>query len=154
MRRKTILDLLNDSPGIGFNEIAKRTNLSNGVLSHYILQLVKEGKIVKYGKGRAKYFDSKTSEIDMEIISLLRNQTNFEIIELLADNKSPLKIEVISKSIRKSKSTVSVNLKKMHNVNLIKRKILHENSKLSSDIGYVISDKSFLKRLFSKYNLD
>ena len=46
MRRELILDNIVKRPGIGFNEIARQTKLSNGVISHYILQLLKEGEIV------------------------------------------------------------------------------------------------------------
>ena len=47
MRRELVLDIISKKPGIGFNEIVRQTKLSNGVISHYILQLLKDGEIIK-----------------------------------------------------------------------------------------------------------
>mgnify|MGYP001181162428 CR=1 FL=1 len=148
-----ILEVIKNRPGISYNEIARRTKLSNGVVSHHILKLMDGGKILKYGKGRPRYFRSETSEKDMQLVAYFHNKTHLKIIQLLIDMKTPLKIETISKSIGKSNSTVSISLKKMLSMNLITREILNKNSNLTSDIGYKISDAKFVNELISKYNL-
>ncbi len=78
MRREMVLDIIRKNPGIGFNAIARQTKLSNGVLSHYILKLLKEKEIMKTGV-RAKYFLKKIPEKDREIITILKNPTNLKM---------------------------------------------------------------------------
>jgi len=152
MRRKMILDIIKKKPGVGFNEIARQTKLSNGVVSHYILQLLKDEEIVKSGI-RAKYFGQKISEKERELIVILSNPTNLKIIKVLLENGT-LKSKNITKMIEKSVSTVSISLKNMEKAKVISRKIMNEESKLTSDIGYNISNVKFVKELISKYKLD
>ena len=63
MRKELILKTVQEIPGVSFNEICSKTKLSNGVVSHYILQLVKEKKLDKFGDGRTKYFQPKVNKI-------------------------------------------------------------------------------------------
>ena len=153
MRKKSILDLIINVPGIGFNEIARRTNLSNGVVTHYILQLLKDEMIIKSGT-RAKYFHYKVPEKDLKLLITLRNNTNRDIIEFLLSVEFPVTAKKITKAVKKSRSTVSVNLKKLEKMQIVRRKILNQNTKLTSDIGFYISNNEYVKKIFSKYNLD
>ncbi len=147
-----ILDIIEKYPGVGFNEICRQTKLSNGVISHYILQLLKDEEITKNGI-RAKYFLSKIPEIDRRIIVILSNKTNLKIVKLLLE-RGPLKSRKITKIIGKSPSTISISLKNMEKENLINRKIMNEENKITSDIGYEILKKEFLKKILSKYDLN
>ena len=81
MRKQLIVKTVQEIPGVSFNEICRKTKLSNGVVSHYILQLVKEKKLDKFGDGRTKYFQPKVPLRDREIIVILRNTTNREIFK-------------------------------------------------------------------------
>ncbi len=148
-----ILDVIKNKPGIGFNSIKEHTKLSNGVLSHYILQLLKNEKITKSGI-RARYFVHGFPERDMNLIMIFSNTTNFKIIKVLLENRGPLKISEITKNIGKSLSTVSVNIKKMEKLNIVSRKIMNQNTKLTSDIGYMITDKELIKKIILRYNLE
>jgi len=148
-----ILDIITNNPGIGFNEIVRRTNLSNGVVTHYILQLLKDNKIIKSGI-RAKYFHHKIPEKDMKFLMAIKNNTNYDIIEFLLKMEFPVAAEGITKAIKKSRSTVSVNLKKLEKMQLIGRKILNKNTKLTSDIGFYIQNEEFVKKIFLKYKLN
>ena len=49
MRSKIVFELINESPGLSYNEIARKTNFSNGVISHYLNKLLQEGEIEKEG---------------------------------------------------------------------------------------------------------
>ena len=151
MRRKRILDIIEKNPGIGFNEISRQTELSNGVISHHILQLLKDDRIVRIGI-RAKYFEIKIPERDRKLIAMLSNSTNLKIAKILLE-KGPVKSKIIVKMSGKSASTISINIKKMEKEKIISRKILNEDSKLTSDIGFHISNKKFLIDFISKYNL-
>ena len=154
MRKDNILKIINDMPGISYNEIVRKADLSNGVVTHYILQLINDGSIEKYGGGRSKYFISSIPKKDMETISILRNQTNLSIIKLLLKLEFPLPSGDISKAINKSASTVSVSLKNLQKNSMVERKILKKNVKLTADIGYKIMNDKNVRNLLSKYNLD
>ena len=147
-----ILEIINKKPGIGFNEIARQTKLSNGVISHYILQLLNDSQIVKSGT-RAKYFLDNVPKKDRELIVILSNATNLKIIKVLLE-KGPLKSKNIANIIGKSVSTISISLKKMEKASLIDRKIMNQDVKLTSDIGFKISNTKLMKGIISKYNLD
>ena len=153
MRRKIVLKAIKDVPGINFNEIVRITNLSNGVVSHHILQLLKDNEIIKSEVGRAKYFHHKISKIDIKYIIIFRNNTNYEIAKLFLKSEIPITAKEISKKLDKSASTISVNLKKLEKTKLVGRKILNRNIKLTSDIGFYLLDEEFVNKIFSKYNI-
>ena len=121
MRKQLIVKTVQEIPGVSFNEICRKTKLSNGVVSHYILQLVKEKKLDKFGDGRTKYFQPKVPLRDREIIVILRNTTNREIFRLLMKSATAVTSEQISIKIKKSRSTVSTSLK------TLQKKILEIN---------------------------
>jgi len=151
MRRKIILHIIEKEPGIGFNEIARQAQLSNGVVSHYILQLLKDKEIVKSEGARAKYFHHNISKDDRNVIIILRNDTNYKIIKFLFKMRVPVTADEITKAIKKSRSTVSVNLKKLEKNELIGRKFLNQNKKLTADVGFYILNDGFMRKIFSKY---
>ena len=127
MRRELILKTVQEKPGISYNEIVRHTDLSNGVVTHYLIQLMDTKKIEKYGKSRPKYFLTNVEQKDKETITILRNNTNLMIIKLLLKSKSPLLADEISKTIKKSSSTVSVVLKKLQKNHMVEREILNRN---------------------------
>mgnify|MGYP001331499863 CR=1 FL=1 len=151
MRRDLVLDIISNKPGIGFNEIVRQTKLSNGVISHYILQLLKDEEITKSGV-RAKYFTKNISEEDKKLIIILSNPTILQIVKVLQE-EGPLRSKNLAKMIGKSISTISINLKKMENAKIISRRIMNEEEKITSDIGYEISNKKLLKEIISKYKV-
>ena len=77
----------------------------------------------------------------------------FSLIAKILLEKGPVKSKIIVKMSGKSASTISINIKKMEKEKIISRKILNEDSKLTSDIGFHISNKKFLIDFISKYNL-
>jgi len=153
MRKQLIVKTVQEIPGVSFNEICRKTKLSNGVVSHYILQLVKEKKLDKFGDGRTKYFQPKVPLRDREIIVILRNTTNREIFRLLMKSATAVTSEQISIKIKKSRSTVSTSLKTLQKKTLIERTIMNKKTKLSSDIGFKIKDRDFFEVFVLKYNI-
>tara|TARA_Y100000590_G_scaffold305665_1_gene344790 strand:- start:16065 stop:16526 length:462 start_codon:yes stop_codon:yes gene_type:complete len=153
MRRELILKSIETTPGISYNEIKRDTNLSNGVVSHYIYHLINEGVIEKFGSGRSKYFSYQVPKNDRIIISLLHNQTNQKIIKILLTSNLYVTSEYISKRINKSHSTISVSLKILQKHNLIEREIMNKKSKITSDIAYKISKKAYLRNFLKKYKI-
>ncbi len=153
MRREVFLKVINDMPGISYNEIARNTNLSNGVVSHYILQLMESNELEKEGKTRSKYFIRNVPVKDRKLIMILRNKTNNKICKLLLEKNLILGSNEISNKINKSKSTISVSLKSLQKSKIVEREIMNKNSKLTNDIGYKINNHHFFKNFLSKYNL-
>jgi len=114
VRKDTVFDIIKKTPGISYNEIARETGLSNGVVSHYLIKLMDSGEVEKYGTSRGKYFLKNVPKKDRTTITLLRNKTNNEIFKFLIKNFNDGKIVTqneISKKIKKSASTISVSLK-------------------------------------------
>ena len=149
-------DIIKRTPGISYNEIGRETGLSNGVVSHYLIKLMDSGEVEKNGTSRGKYFLKNVPKMDRRIIRLLRNKTNNEIFKVLMKNYDDGKIVTqneISKKIKKSASTISVSLKTLQKNNIIERVIMNQNVKLSSDIGYRISNGKVSANHIKKYNL-
>ena len=156
MRKDTVIRIIDNRPGISFNEIVREIGLSNGVISYYLIKLMESKEIEKEDIKRGKYFLKKISKKDRIIITHLRQKTNNEIFKLFMKNLNYEKIftqNEISKKINKSASTVSVSLKVLHKNNIIERVILNKSSKITSDIGYRILNRDLYEKLITKYNL-
>ena len=154
MRKEAISNIIKKKPGIGFNEITRESKLSNGVVSHYILQLLKDGEIIKSDGARAKYFHHIISKKDRKIIMTVRSETNYKIIKFLLSRNVPSRAEEISKAIKKSRSTITVRLQILQKNKIIERIILNKTLKLRSDIGYIVIDKKYFEMIFSKYQFE
>ena len=156
MRKEIVTDLIKKTPGISYNEIVRKTGLSNGVISHYLIKLMESGEVEKEGIKRGKYFLKNIPKRDRKIITLLRNKTNNAIFKLLIKNSNNDKIATqneISKIVNKSSSTISVSLKDLQRNNIIERVIMKKTSKSSSDIGFKILNEKQSANNLVKYNL-
>ena len=156
MRRETVIDFIKKTRGVSYNEIVRETGLSNGVISHYLIKLMESGEVEKEGIKRGKYFLKNVPKKDRKMITLLRNNTNNDIFKLLIKNFNNNKIDTqneISKKVNKSASTISVSLKDLQKNNIIERVIMNNSSKISSDIGFKISNGKQSANNLVKYNL-
>ena len=156
MRRETVIDLIKKIPGVSYNEIVRETELSNGVVSHYLIKLMESGEVEKEGIKRGKYFLKNIPKKDRKIITILRNNTNNDIFKFLMENLEGNKISTqneISKKVKKSASTISVSLKDLQRNNIIERVIMNKSSKISSDIGFKILNEKQSANFLVKYNL-
>jgi len=156
MRKEMVLEIIKKIPGISYNEIVRETQLSNGVISHYIIKLMESGVIEKEGIQRGKYFLKNIPKKDRVLITILRNKTNNEIFRILikeSKSRDEITAKDIAEKIKKSGSTVSVSLKILKKKNIIERVIMNKNSKLTNDLGYIISDKRSWAKYFIEYNL-
>ena len=156
MRKETVVDLIKKIPGVSYNEIVRKTGLSNGVISHYLIKLIEDGKVEKEGIKRGKYFLNNIPKKDRKIITLLRNNTNNDIFKLLIKNFNSGKIfnqNEIAKKVNKSASTISVSLKDLQRNKIIERVIMNKSSKISSDIGFKILNGKQSANNLVRYNL-
>jgi len=156
VRKENIFKIIEKTPGISYNEIVREANLSNGVISHYLIKLLDEKKIEKEGIQRGKYFLKNIIKNDRVLITLLRNKTNSDIFRILMedqDNVITYTNKELSKKLKKSGSTISVSLKTLQNHNIIERVIMNKRIKLTNDLGYKIHNKKSWAIFFKKYNL-
>ena len=155
MRKEIVFELIRNSPGISYNEIVRKTNLSNGVISHYLIKLLESKEVEKEGIKRGKYFLKSVTKKDRLLITLLRNKTNNDIFRLLikSSNEDMFTAKEISKKIKKSNSTVSVSLKTMQHYNVIERVIMNKSQRLTNDLAYRIFNKKLWNTYHEKYNL-
>jgi len=154
MRREIILELIKKIPGITYNEIVRKTGLSNGVISHYLIKLLDNKEIEKEGTKRGKYFVKKIPKNDRALITLLRNKTNNDIFKILMKNSNDvLSVTKIKTIVKKSDSTISVSLKILQKNGVIERMIMNKSTKLTNDIGYRIYNKKLWNTFIIKYNL-
>ena len=156
MRKEKVMNLIRKIPGISYNEIVRETNLSNGVVSHYLIKLLETGEIEKEGIKRGKYFFKNISKKDREIITVLRNKTNNEIFHLLmkySKKNIVFTANEIQKKVKKSGSTISICLKILQKNNIVERVIMHKKSKITSDLGYKIYNEKLWTTFVKKYNL-
>ena len=156
MRRETIIDLIKKNPGVSYNEIVRKTALSNGVISHYLIKLMESGEVEKEGIKRGKYFLKNIPKKDRKIIILLRNKTNNDIFKLLMKNFNNNIISTqneIAKKVNRSASTISVSLKDLQKNNIIERMIMNKNTKITSDIGFKIFNGKQSANYLVRYNL-
>ena len=156
MRKEIILGLIKKYPGATFNEILHETNLSNGVISHYLMKLLDNNEIQKEGEKRGKYFVKNIPKKDRMLITILRNKTNNNIIKFLmkkSNDGNVCSTKEIAEHIKKSDSTISVSLKILQKNKMVERIITHKNVKLTNDLGYKIYKRELLARFIVKYNL-
>ena len=155
MRKEIILGLIKKYPGTTFNEILHETNLSNGVISHYLIKLLDNNEIQKEGEKRGKYFVKNIPKKDRMSIIILRNKTNNDIIKFLmkSNGKDVFSTKEIAEHVKKSGSTISVSLKILQKNNMVERVITYKNVKLTNDLGYKIYKRELLTRFIVKYNL-
>ena len=149
-------EIIEKTPGISYNEIARKSGLSNGVISHHLIKLMENGNVEKEGTIRGKYFLKNVPKKDRVKITILRNKTNNEIFKILMkgfNNGEIITQNEISKKIKKSASTISISLKDLHKNGIVERVIMNKSVNLSNDIGYRIANGKLSARDMIKYNL-
>ena len=66
------MEVIKKNPGINFREIMRNTNLKNGILSHYLNKLEKNGSVkIKTDHNKKRFYDLNISENEFKIISAL-----------------------------------------------------------------------------------
>lgn len=110
-RKKTILNLIQSDPGVGFLEIKRTTGFAHGVLSHHLLKLERDGSIrIRRGKRKMWAFPIHSDPKEDTTRMFLRRETSKKILVFLLE-KEPANFSQIQKAIQKSPSTTSIVLK-------------------------------------------
>jgi predicted transcriptional regulator len=119
--RKQIYDLIQESPGLHFREIKRRTNLAIGALQYHLnvleknnfIRSEKQGKFTRYFK-----FSSEQTTEDQALLSLLRDGNIRRITLFLLEQKQATNKQ-LSEYLQLSPSTVTFHVKKLLTATLL-----------------------------------
>ena len=157
-----LLLCIDENPGIRYRELMRLIKFPNGVLSYHIDKLEKMGLVNVERKSRiTRFFPRNISTDIMGILGNLRSQTSYEIIKLLYE-KGPISQQEIIKNTRKAASTISWQMKKLLEDNIICIKIKDFNYDENKDFGsniqgkktklYDLLNRNFVNDLFYNTN--
>ena len=144
-RNLQLQEIIEKNPGIQFREIMRSSGLKNGVLSHYLGKLEKNGIIkVTRGSRQTRFFPPKITEDESIVIKALRKQTPRDLLLALV-NQDGLEFNQLVKEVSKSPSTVSLYLAQIVQDGLVEIKI--ENLKKR----YYIKARKLIDQLIEDY---
>ena len=122
-RDSQIQQIIEQNPGIQFRELMRSSGLKNGVLSHYVGKLEKNGiiKVIR-GPRQARFFPPKITEEESIVIKSLRRDTPRAILLALIKDDG-LEFNQLVKKVKKSPSTVSLYLSQIVGDELVEIRI-------------------------------
>jgi predicted transcriptional regulator len=144
-RKLQLQEIIEKNPGIQFREIMSSSGLKNGVLSHYLGKLEKNG-IIKVARGprQTRFFPPKITDAQSIVIKALRKQTPRDLLLALV-NQDGLEFNQLVKEVGKSPSTVSLYLAQIVKDGLVEIKI--DNLKKR----YYIKERDLIDQLIEDY---
>lgn len=144
-RNSQLQQIIEDNPGIQFREIMRTSGLKNGVLSHYLGKLEKNGTIkVERGQRQTRFFPPKITDDESKVIKSLRRQTPRDLLLALVRNDGMEFSELVSE-VGKSPSTVSLYLSQIVDDGLVVVKL--DNLKKR----YYIQARDLIDKLIEDY---
>ena len=144
-RNLQLQEIIENNPGIQFREIMRSSGLKNGVLSHYLGKLEKNGIIkVTRGPRQTRFFSPKITEDESIVIKALRKQTPRDLLLALV-KQDGLDFGELVTEVGKSPSTVSLYLAQIVHDGLVEIKI--ENLKKR----YYIKARELIDQLIEDY---
>ena len=121
-----LTEIIHKNPGLHFSEIVRVSGLKNGVLAYYLTKLESSGTIkIEREKNKTRFFTPSIPYEEIKIIIFLRKETSRRILSVLSDSDG-LKFKSIVNKVGKSAPTISQNLSKLIESDLVILKI--ENS--------------------------
>jgi len=143
-RSSLLTDIIYKNPGLHFCEVIRVSGMKNGVLTHYLNKLELSGIInIKRERDKTRFFSPEISLEEIKIIKFLRKETSRKILFSLINGSMEFN-EIVHK-VGKSSPTISQNISKLLNNDLVLFKI--ENSQKK----YFIKPNSLIKKLIKKY---
>jgi predicted transcriptional regulator len=144
-RNSQLRELIEQNPGIQFREIMRSSGLKNGVLSHYLGKLEKNGIIkVTRGPRQTRFYPPRITEDQSIVIKALRKQTPRDLLLALV-KQDGLEFGELVKEVGKSPSTVSLYLAQIVKDGLVEIKL--ENLKKR----YYIKARDLIDQLIENY---
>ena len=144
-RNLQLQKIIEKNPGIQFREIMRSSGLKNGVLSHYLGKLEKNGIIkVTRGPRQSRFYPPKITEDESIVIKALRRQTPRDLLLALV-KQDGLEFSELVKEVGKSPSTVSLYLAQIVKDGLVEIKL--ENLKKR----YYVKARDLIDQLIEDY---
>ena len=139
--QQELLVSIEENPGIRYRELMRLIKFPNGVLSYHLDKLEKMNLLNVERKSRiTRFFPRNISNDIIDILGNLRSQTSYEIIKLLYE-KGPISQQEIIKYTRKAASTISWQMKKLLDDNIICIKNKDFNYDENKEFGSKIQGK-------------
>ena len=140
-----IQQIIEQNPGIQFREIMRTSGLKNGVLSHYLSKLEKNGIIkVMRGPRQVRFFPPQITDEESLVIKALRKQTPRDLLLALITDDG-LEFSELVKEVKKSPSTVSLYLSQLVEDSLVEIKITNLKKR------YHIKARDLVDKLIEDY---
>ena len=112
-RDSQIQQIIEQNPGIQFREIMRASGLKNGVVSHYLRKLEKNGVInANRGHRQSRFYPLHITEEEAIVIKALRKQTPRDLLLALI-MQDGLEFSQLVREVKKSPSTVSLYLSQL-----------------------------------------
>jgi len=144
-RDSQIQQIIEKNPGIQFREIMRSSGLKNGVLSHYLGKLEKNG-VIKATRGprQIRFYPPQITEDESIVIKALRKQTPRDLILALI-KKDGLEFSQLVQEVKKSPSTVSLYLSQLVEDGLVEVKLIQLKKR------YHIKARDLIDKLIEDY---
>ena len=147
-RVSKVLETINNNPGIQFRDLMEQTGMKNGVLSHYVNKIEKNGMVqVERGARQTRFFPLNVSDSERKITTALRKDTPREIIlYLMSEGDTGAEFSAIPINIGKSPSTVSTYLSQLVEDEIISTRLDNKRKR------YFVSDRKLVDGLIDMYH--
>jgi predicted transcriptional regulator len=144
-RDSQIQQIIEKNPGIQFREIMRSSGLKNGVLSHYLGKLEKNG-IIKATRGprQVRFYPPQITEDESLVIKAIRKQTPRDLILALI-KEDGLEFSQLVKEVKKSPSTVSLYLSQLVEDEIVEVKLIQLKKR------YHIKARDLIDKLVEDY---
>ena len=147
-RRNTgsqLTQIIENNPGIQFRQIMRSSGLKNGVVSHHISKLEKNGiiKVVR-GPRQTRFYSPKITEDESKVIKALRRQTPRDLLLALIQENG-IGFTQLVKEVRKSPSTVSLYLSQLVGDELVEVRLFGLKKR------YYIKARDLIDKLIEDY---
>ena len=144
-RDSQLQQIIEQNPGIQFREIMRSSGLKNGVLSHYLGKLEKNGiiKVIR-GPRQARFYPPRITEDESIVIKALRKQTPRDLLLALIQEDG-LEFTQLIKATKKSPSTVSLYLSQIVEDRLVEIKFVRLKKR------YYIKARDLIDKLIEDY---
>lgn len=148
-KKRLILKIIDQLPGIRYRELLRLTSLNNGTLSHH-LSILERHSSIKVSRPQnsniTRYYPASISADETIILGFLKIKTTKEIIAKLLEKKSCTFNELVD-HINRAPSTTSWNLKRLLDSDVIVRKRGADYSE------YSLKDPDEIRKLLDKVDL-
>ena len=144
-RDSQIQQIIEQNPGIQFREIMRSSGLKNGVLSHYLGKLEKNGvvKVIR-GPRQARFYPPQITEDESIVIKALRKQTPRDLLLALVKDDG-LEFSQLVREVKKSPSTVSLYLSQLVEDGLVEIRLVQLKKR------YHIKARNVIDQLIEDY---